>query len=245
MLGITAQGERRYPRLEDGVSRRMTDTGKWRDPWFRKLTPVAKLLWCYLCDNCDGLGIIELDTEGASFDIGAPITQPVLDELESRIDRKGSKMLLKKFIDFQCVKLSDLCPAHKPILAGIEKYKLVRTDEGYLFPNGSLAVGLGKPSDTLSTDSPATSRFTKPSREELDAEAVKHKLAPKEVDRFVNYYESNGWKVGRNPMKSWKHALANWRTDEGSQSSPSGYKTKPTPLPEQNQIPETIHVRTL
>lgn len=34
------------------------------------------------------------------------------------------------------------------------------------------------------------------------------------ADRFVNYYESNGWKVGKNPMKSWQHALGNWITKE-------------------------------
>ena len=28
--------------------------------------------------------------------------------------------------------------------------------------------------------------------------------------RFVNYYESNGWKVGRNTMQDWKAAANNW-----------------------------------
>ena len=28
--------------------------------------------------------------------------------------------------------------------------------------------------------------------------------------RFVDYYESNGWKVGRNPMKDWKAAVRTW-----------------------------------
>jgi hypothetical protein len=31
-----------------------------------------------------------------------------------------------------------------------------------------------------------------------------------EADNFFNYYESNGWKVGRNPMKNWKAAANNW-----------------------------------
>ena len=29
-------------------------------------------------------------------------------------------------------------------------------------------------------------------------------------ERFLAYYESNGWMVGRNRMKSWKAALTNW-----------------------------------
>lgn len=31
-----------------------------------------------------------------------------------------------------------------------------------------------------------------------------------EAEGFYNYYESNGWKVGRNPMKDWKAASRNW-----------------------------------
>ena len=34
-----------------------------------------------------------------------------------------------------------------------------------------------------------------------------------EAEKFVNYYESNGWKVGKNPMKNWKAAANNWITN--------------------------------
>ena len=30
--------------------------------------------------------------------------------------------------------------------------------------------------------------------------------------RFYDYYESNGWKVGRNKMKCWKSAIRNWES---------------------------------
>lgn len=33
---------------------------------------------------------------------------------------------------------------------------------------------------------------------------------------FIAYYDSNGWKVGKNPMTSWKSALTTWeRRDSG------------------------------
>lgn len=32
-----------------------------------------------------------------------------------------------------------------------------------------------------------------------------------EAQAFFYYYESNGWRVGKNPMKCWKSALAGWR----------------------------------
>ena len=33
-------------------------------------------------------------------------------------------------------------------------------------------------------------------------------------DTFFNFYESNGWKVGRNKMKSWEACLAKWNSQE-------------------------------
>lgn len=38
-----------------------------------------------------------------------------------------------------------------------------------------------------------------------------------DADRFWNYYQSNGWMVGRNKMKDWKATVRNWsakQTDE-------------------------------
>ena len=34
------------------------------------------------------------------------------------------------------------------------------------------------------------------------------------AQKFVDYYLSNGWKVGRNPMKDWKAAVRTWERSE-------------------------------
>ena len=31
-----------------------------------------------------------------------------------------------------------------------------------------------------------------------------------DAEAFLSFYDSNGWKVGRNPMKSWRAALVTW-----------------------------------
>ena len=31
-----------------------------------------------------------------------------------------------------------------------------------------------------------------------------------EPNRFIDFYESNGWKVGKNKMKCWKASVRNW-----------------------------------
>lgn len=42
------------------------------------------------------------------------------------------------------------------------------------------------------------------------------------VDRWYAHYESNGWKVGRNPMKDWKAAIRKWEADDGCGPQPNG-----------------------
>ena len=45
---------------------------------------------------------------------------------------------------------------------------------------------------------------------EYMANKISLDLAKIEAEKFVNYYTSNGWKVGKNPMKSWTHAANTW-----------------------------------
>ena len=37
-----------------------------------------------------------------------------------------------------------------------------------------------------------------------------------DAEMFVLYYESNGWMVGRNKMKSWKAAVQKWAREDGN-----------------------------
>ena len=70
-------------------------------------------------------------------------------------------------------------------------------------------------------------RFKKPAHEELKLQCAKIGLPESEAVRFMDYYESNGWRVGRNPMKSWTHALGGWklRWEESRDKTASATKT--------------------
>ena len=39
---------------------------------------------------------------------------------------------------------------------------------------------------------------------------VQDSLINDQAENFLNYYESNGWRVGKNSMKNWHCAVANW-----------------------------------
>jgi hypothetical protein len=54
----------------------------------------------------------------------------------------------------------------------------------------------------------------------------------KEADGFFDYYSSNGWKVGKNPMKDWKAAARNWRRNNQKHRNNQAVMTKyELPLP--------------
>ncbi len=52
-------------------------------------------------------------------------------------------------------------------------------------------------------------RFVKPTLEEVEA-YIKEKGYNIDAEHFIDYYESKGWTVGKNPMKDWKAAVRNW-----------------------------------
>lgn len=51
--------------------------------------------------------------------------------------------------------------------------------------------------------------FIKPNLEEIKAYCNERRNNV-DAERFFDYYESNGWKVGKNPMKDWKAAVRTW-----------------------------------
>ena len=83
-------------------------------------------------------------------------------------------------------------------------------------------------------------RFTPPSRDELDLESAKIGLPSDEVDAFVDYYAGNGWKVGRNPMVSWRHCLRRWfrtwRNQYANSRGNAGGYHRPSPAEQRNQF---------
>jgi hypothetical protein len=60
-----------------------------------------------------------------------------------------------------------------------------------------------------------TKRFIKPTLDEVKAYCAERRntVSP---EKFLDYYEANGWKVGRNPMKDWRAAVRTWEKNEAA-----------------------------
>lgn len=67
-----------------------------------------------------------------------------------------------------------------------------------------------KEKDSDMADKPPTRHsFSPPSVDDV-REYCREKGYNVDPERFVDYYTSNGWMVGRNRMKDWKSAVRNW-----------------------------------
>ncbi len=123
--------------------KRFTETTKWSDPWFRRLTPSQKCLWGYILDNCDAAGVLDLDLEHASFHIGTTLTELDLAAFDGRIERlKDGKILISGFIEFQFGTLSEDCKPHAQVFKALDRH-------GLKYQKSRVSKGYGKGMDTL------------------------------------------------------------------------------------------------
>lgn len=63
-----------------------------------------------------------------------------------------------------------------------------------------------------------TVRFAHPKLQEV-TEYCKERGNSVDPEKWFSYYESNGWKVGRNAMKDWKAAVRTWEKSQFSSNS--------------------------
>jgi hypothetical protein len=181
-----------------------------------------------------------------------------------------TRFFFPDFIEFQYPQgLQRNNKAHTKIIEELSKFKLINNDLSIKKEGGS--KGLGSPSQGSKEEEEdkevvkdkeggaggnqpkppkppkpkkeKSEQFTKPTATECELEAQKIGMPPDEGIKFWNYYESKGWTVGKSqsPMKSWKAALQNWKSNyeefkpvQKGNSGP-GY-SKPDPYDRANEI---------
>lgn len=84
-------------------NKRFTDSKKWRNEWFRTLPLKAKLVWVYLCDECEFTGVFKIDYGLASFQLGFDITPTLIGQwfLDKVFFFNDGKIFIVPFFEFQ------------------------------------------------------------------------------------------------------------------------------------------------
>lgn len=61
-------------------------------------------------------------------------------------------------------------------------------------------------------------RFIKPTLDEIKQYCIERKNNIN-AEKFINYYEANGWKIGKNAMKDWKACIRTWEGNDKSNNA--------------------------
>lgn len=107
---------------------RFTNTDKWNDSWFSDLKQFEKLLFMYLCDNCDIAGFIEININRWSSDLGSS-KDTILGAIEglSRgliISESKDCIFIRNFLKHQKnLPLNEKNNAHLGIIKKFDYYK--------------------------------------------------------------------------------------------------------------------------
>ena len=78
-----------------------------------------------------------------------------------------------------------------------------------------------KPAQEIQPEKPKRKNFVKPTIEEI-TDFCKEKKININVKKFFLHYESNGWHVGKSPMKSWKAAVQKWAENNYDNNKATG-----------------------
>lgn len=129
---------------------RYSDTLKWQDEWFVDLTAIEKLLFMYLCDNCDIAGFFELSFRKIAFDLNVKESEikGAIKGLDRGIIVSDDEkcLLVKNFIRHQKnLPINPENKSHQGILKRVENYisKFSRLDLDY--SNGYFSKGAIEP----------------------------------------------------------------------------------------------------
>jgi len=110
------------------MAKRLSDTDKWKKPFFRGLPSEYKMLWLYLLDDCDHAGIWHVDTEVAEIRLGIKLS---LQKAQGFFKEKivvfdnGTKWFIPDFIQFQYGDFNETNKMYKSILPVLKRYDLI------------------------------------------------------------------------------------------------------------------------
>lgn len=198
------------------MAKRFIDTELFNDEWFCELSKDAKLFFIYYITNCDHAGILKLNKKLFEFQTSIKDIDKVIKEMGNKLILiKDSVFFMPGYLKFQYpefpkskVKQQEgalkILDNHGITLEIVKSYLTVTKELEYSYVNDNDNV-----SDNVSVKNNKEGKKNKPTLEECKQYCLERNNGV-DADKFFNYYESNGWKVGKNAMKDWKAAIRTW-----------------------------------
>lgn len=195
-----------------------------KQAWYMELEPRLKSLWIHLLLTCDIAGSFEVTPRLFGAFIGEEVTEEELfTAFGSRVVKWKDKGLIPAFVRIQyCTaqrqRLSPECRQHQYVLARLKELGLTeaKLDE----------LASREPQMLLALPPPKKEAKPKPQRCVVppDVEWVREYCSTRnngvDAQRFCDYYEARGWKVGGRLMHDWQAAVRTWERNERAPAAP-------------------------
>lgn len=224
-----------------------------------EFTPEDKYFYLYLFTNphTNLCGCYEISRKQVSWETGYSID--TVDRLIDRFVRIHKVILFSKdtkellLLNWYKYNWTTSDKFRKPLLKEIESIKcnefkeyLTKMYEGdtvsipYIY--GTDTTVTVSVTDTVSDSvlekgTSKRQRFTKPTVEDVKAYCEERKNNV-DANKFIDYYESNGWMVGRNKMKDWKAAVRSWERNNYGTAKQQSHVVEEVPDYMRKQIDE-------
>jgi hypothetical protein len=110
------------------MSKRFTDTDKWKKPFIKSLPAEYKIFWLFLLDECDHAGIWHVELDIAEARLGIKLS---LEKIRGLFNGKvvefdsGNKLFVPDFVQFQYGILNPENKAHRSVINILNRYNLM------------------------------------------------------------------------------------------------------------------------
>lgn len=235
----------------------LIDQAFWSDPDIERSKPGVKLaaLWLITNSQTNLLGICGASESRFTFETGLEkeALGKALEALSKSFVRVGPVIFLRNYVRHQFGAGDQLTRNNffKPLKSLftavkddalrkliLEEYPEFESAHG----RASEALPKGLPSPSIGREGKGkgreggerVQREGRPTIEEIKAYGLEIALAEAESDKFFDYFQSNGWRVGgKADMKDWKAALRNWQRNGSSIGNGKDSRAKNTqPVPD-------------
>lgn len=81
-----------------------------------------------------------------------------------------------------------------------------------------------KVNDNVKESKSVCTRFVPPTHQDVSDYCQEKGYTNVDIERFIDFYESKGWMVGKNKMKDWRAAVRNWNRSQRQELTTKGNK---------------------
>jgi hypothetical protein len=194
---------------------RKIHTSFWSDTFIQDLDNDHKLFYLYLLTNerTKQCGIYEISKKQIAFELGysidrvSKLLQYFIKNDRILYSEDTKEIALKNWMKYNGSTSPKVVSCIKSEITQVKDTLLIE------YVNGNYTLSQEEQEQEQEEEQDKKYKFIKPTIEEIRTEMLDKQMND-ESERFYNYYESNGWMVGRNKMKNWRAAIVTWKKNQ-------------------------------